>query len=190
VTVPKQADASANGDWYVVAPEFASPVGGALAGVPAESLPPLDMVLDLRADSIAWTGLVAQLDRRGRSRSVVAGAVQGRQRVVALGVSGLWRWASHGGVAQEAYRALTASLTDWLLEDQAAAPAALAALRDSLAEGAGEFLPRAPSLGDQPGMNTAGFADPEPIRFSPWLYVAALVALVTEWVLRRRKGLR
>ena len=116
--------------------------------------------------------------------------MQGKQRVVALGVSGLWRWASHGGVAQEAYRALTAALTDWLLEDEAAAPAALTSLRDSLAEGAGEFLPRPASLGDQPGLTTASLTDPEPVRFSPWLYVAALVALVTEWVLRRRKGLR
>ena len=190
VTVPKQMDASANGDWYVAAPEFASPVGGALAGVPPESLPPLEMVLDLRSDSVAWTGLVAQLDRRGRSRAVVEGLMQGDRRVVSLGVSGLWRWASHGGVAQEGYRALTASLTDWLLEDHAGAPAALAALRDSLAQGAGEFLPRAPSLHSQPGTQAASFAEPEPLRFSPWAYVVALGALVLEWVLRRRRGLR
>jgi hypothetical protein len=148
------------------------------------------MVLELHGDSVAWTGLVAQLDRRGRSRAVVQGMVQGDRRTVALGVSGLWRWASHGGVAEEGYRALTASLTDWLLEERVGAPASLAALRDSLSRGAGEFLPREPSLRSQPGTQTAAIGEPEPLRFSPWLYVAALMALVMEWVLRRRRGLR
>lgn len=189
VTVPRQADASANGDWYVAAPEFASPVGGALSGVPPESLPPLDMVVEQRGDSVAWTGLVAQLDRRGRSRAVVQGAMQGNRRVVSLAVSGLWRWASHGGVAEEGYRALTASLTDWLLEERPGAPS-LTALRDSLAQGAGEFLPRRPSLASKEGTAAASIITPDPIRFSPWLYVIALLALVGEWVLRRRKGLR
>lgn len=190
ITVPKQMDGSANGDWYVVAPEFASPVGGALSGVPPESLPPLDMVLDVRADSVVWTGLVAQLDRRGRSRAVVQGSMLNGRRVVLFGVSGLWRWASRGGVADEGYRALTASLTDWLLEERSGAPASLTALRDSLARGAGEFLPRPPSLTSREGLTAASVVEPEPVRFSPALYVAALLALVIEWVLRRRRGLR
>lgn len=178
------------GDWYVAAPEFASPVGAALGGVPAESLPPLEAVQELKGDSVAWTGLIAQLERRGRSRAVVQGMVQDSRRTAAIGASGLWRWASHGGVAGEGYRSLMASLTDWLLEEHAAAPASLARLRDSLAAGASEFLPRTPSLHAQPGVRAATFLEPEPVRFSVWLYVVALAALVVEWVARRRRGLR
>jgi hypothetical protein len=189
-SVPRTGDGASGGDWYVVPPEFASPVGGALAGVPAESLPPLDMVLDLRSDSVEWTGLVAQLDRRGRSRPVVEGGVSGGRRTVMLGVSGLWRWASRGGVAAEGYRAFTAALTDWLLEERGGAPAGLLALRDSLAREGLEYLPRARTLTAQPGIATAGIGESEPLRWSPWMYVMALGALVVEWVLRRRRGLR
>ncbi len=158
--------------------------------MPAESLPPLEMVLDLKGDSVAWTGLIAQLDRRGRSRAVVQGSDAGGRRTVAIGASGLWRWASHAGVAGEGYRALMASLTDWLLEERSGAPASLVRLRDSLATGTSEFLPREQTLHAQPGQASATFSEPEPVRFSTWLYVVALAALVIEWVARRRRGLR
>src|SRR5205823_3835762 len=102
--------------------EFASPVGAALGGIAPESLPPLDQAFELKADSVAWTGLIAQLDRRGRSRTVVQGMAEGDRRTVAIGAAGLWRWASHGGIAEQGYRALMSSLTDWLLESRAAAP--------------------------------------------------------------------
>ncbi|MBI1723377.1 MAG: VWA domain-containing protein [Gemmatimonadetes bacterium] len=180
----------APGDWYVMAPEFASPVGAAFAGVPAESLPPLEGVDEVRSDSVAWTGLTAQLDRRGRSRPVVQGALTGRRHVVTLSATGLWRWASRGGVAGEAYRALVASLTDWLLEERGGEHATLVAARDSLARGAAEFLPRAPVLTSQPGLAAVAARDPVPLRHVTWAYWAALVALVAEWIARRRVGLR
>ncbi|MFI5280503.1 MAG: vWA domain-containing protein [Gemmatimonadales bacterium] len=185
----QQADAPA-ADWYVTSPEFASPVGGALAGVPAESLPPLEAVLDVHPDSVSWTGLVAQVDRRGRSRPVVVGAVTGGRRTAVVGASGLWRWASRGGVAEQAYRALMASLTDWLMEERTGAPADLALLRDSLARTSAEFLPRRPALAAQPGLGAAEAGEAVPVRFSPWLYFAAIVALLAEWIGRRRRGLR
>jgi len=139
---------------------------------------------------VAWTGLVAQLDRRGRSRRIVEGVVTAGRRSVLVGATGLWRWASRGGVPAEGYRALTASLTDWLLEDRGGAPPSLIALRDSLARAGVEFLPRPATLGAQPGLTVAGTGEPEPLRFSLWLYAAALGALVVEWVARRRRGLR
>jgi hypothetical protein len=185
----QQADAPA-ADWYVTSPEFASPVGGALVGVPAESLPPLEAVLDLHPDSVAWTGLVAQVDRRGRSRPVVVGALGGRGRTAVVGASGLWRWASRGGLAEQAYRAVIASLTDWLLEEHTGAPADLAQLRDSLARTTAEFLPRRPALAAQPGLGAAEAGEAVPVRFSPWLYIAAIAALIVEWIGRRRRGLR
>jgi hypothetical protein len=159
----QQADAPA-ADWYVTSPEFASPVGGALAGIPAESLPPLEAVLDLHPDSVSWTGLVAQVDRRGRSRPVVVGALGGRGRTAVVGASGLWRWASRGGLAEQAYRAVIASLTDWLLEEHTGAPADLAQLRDSLARTTAEFLPRRLRPG---GLGAAEAGDAVPVRFSP-----------------------
>jgi hypothetical protein len=190
ITIGGPSDNAAAGDWYVIAPEFASPVGAALSGVPAESLPPLESVLELKGDTVTWAGMIAQLDRRGHSRVVVQGVEAGGRRTVAIGASGLWRWASHGGVAGEGYRALMSSLTDWLLQEHASAPASLARLRDSLGAGEDEFLPRTPTLHSQPGLATASFFEPEPVRFSPWLYAVALAALVIEWVARRRRGLR
>ncbi|MDP3774715.1 MAG: hypothetical protein Q8Q85_10665 [Gemmatimonadales bacterium] len=178
------------GDWYVMPPEFASPVGAALGGVAVESLPPLEAVLDIRADSIAWTGLTAQLDRRGRSRPVVQGTTFGGRRVVTLGATGLWRWASRGGVAAEGYRALVASLTDWLLEERGGEQSSLVAARDSLARGATEFLPRAPVLSSQPGLAMEEAGEPFPLRHVQLVYWAALLALLAEWIARRRMGLR
>lgn len=182
------------GDWYVVAPEFASPIGGALAGVPVESLPPLEAVGEAAGDSVAWTGLLVQQDRRGRSRPVIQGHLQrgagGERRTVFVTGSGFWRWASRGGAAAEAYRALVASLTDWLLEERARAPLELIALRDSLARGASEFLPRDPVLAPQAGIDAAAAGEPVPLRHSGWIYGLALAALLAEWIARRRKGLR
>lgn len=183
-------DEGGEGDWYVQAPEFASPAGGALAGVPPESLPPLERIQSLSEDSVEWTALTAQLDRRGRSRPVVQGTLTRGRRGVQIGASGLWRWASRGGVASEAARALVAALTDWLLADTGRDRADLAALRDSLAREARELVPGPRTLGEQDGRLTAAAADPLPLRHSPWPYLAALLALITEWITRRRRGLR
>ena len=179
----------AAGDWYVAPAEFASPIGAALAGMPAESLPPLESVAEGAVDSVAWTGLLVQQDRRGRSRPVIQGVAQGSRRTVVLSGSGFWRWASRGGAAAEAYRALVASLADWLLEERARAPARVLALRDSLSRGVGEFLPREPVLRAQPGLASAAAGEPVPLRHSGWLYLVAIAALLLEWIARRRQGL-
>jgi hypothetical protein len=178
------------GDWYVAAPEFASPVGGVLAGVPVESLPPLERAGELDEDSVAWTALAAQLERRGRLRPVMQGTVSGAQRGVRVGATGLWRWAAKGGVAGEAYRAMIAALTDWLLEDTSGERTGLARVRDSLAREGREFLPRPAVLAPQSGRASIARAEPVPLRHTPWPYAIALLALVAEWVARRRQGLR
>lgn len=51
-----------------------------------------------------------------------------------------------------------------------------------------EWLPRAPSLTSQPGEATARLASVG-LRDRWWLFVIAIVALATEWALRRRQGL-
>jgi hypothetical protein len=189
---PAQAEEGAGppGDWYVAAPEFASPVGAALAGVPIESLPPLEAAFDVRGDSVAWTALFAQQGRRGRARAVLSGSVDGPRRRILVTGAGLWRWAGKGGVAAEAYRALVASMADWLLEEGEREAPALSALRDSLARGAGELVPRRPVLASQPGLASAAGGEPVPIRHGMWVYAVVLAALIIEWVGRKRRGLR
>ena len=103
------------GDWYVERPS-PSPLTAALAGVAWDSLPPAVAAGETPRDSGVITVLTARLARRGSPRPVVTlepGGRGGRRATVAA--AGLWRWAFRGGAAAEAYRALIAGLTDWLL---------------------------------------------------------------------------
>ena len=181
---------TAAGDWYVTPTDAPSPLGAALAGVPAESLPPLEAVGVSGRDTAVWVGLVAQLARRGRPRSVIEGSEAGGRRTLRVTGAGLWRWASQGGVAQEGYRALTAAMTDWLLGETERRSPGLEAQRDSLARGLDELLPRQRTLNAQPGEKGVATGATIPARQSPWLYAAALGALMLEWVARRRRGMR
>jgi len=178
------------GDWYVAPSDAPSPVGDALAGVRADSLPPLEALAEPPADSTEWTAVAARLGRRGRAWPVIVGSEQGPHRMVRVLGSGLWRWASKGGVAAEGYRSLVAALTDWLLAEPAREGAALAARRDSLNRGLDELLPRPHTLESQPGIRVAAAGEAEPLRHFPWVYGAALGALVLEWIARRRRGMR
>ena len=126
------------GDWYVERPS-PSPLTAALAGVAWDSLPPAVAVGETPRDSGVMTVLTARLARRGAARPVVTLeqfqkiephryqrplfvldlAVtleqQGGRRGATVAAAGLWRWAFRGGAGEEAYRALVAALTDWLL---------------------------------------------------------------------------
>ena len=177
------------GDWYVAPSETGSPVGAALSGVPADSLPPLESLAELPADTAAWAALSARLARRGRAWPAITGFEAADRRVVRVAGSGLWRWASKGGVAAEAYRSLVAALTDWLLAQPAGAGQALAARRDSLNRGLDELLPRPRTLASQPGARIVAEGASEPVRRLTWVYAVALGALVLEWAARRRRGM-
>ena len=101
------------GEWYASAAP-PSPLAPALASLPFDSLPPLNVASALpRGD---WQGLVA---RRGGSaqdiRAVLSG-VDAPRRVAVLGAQGFWRWRFRGGVRAEAYDAFFGSLFDWLVE--------------------------------------------------------------------------
>jgi hypothetical protein len=80
-------------------------------------------------------------------------------------------------------------LADWLLERGAADDGGVAALRDSLARGASERLPRAPILAPQAG-SVAGASRRVPLQQRPWVYAVVLAALSLEWIARRRRGMR
>jgi hypothetical protein len=179
-----------SGDWYVAAEQTASPVSGPLAGVPAESLPPLAAMRAAPGDSAAWTAVLARLGRRGPARPLLVGdARDGRRSVSVLG-SGLWRWTSKGGVAEEGYRALVLGIADWLLERRAEDDAGVQVLRDSLSRGVREYLPRRPTLSAQAGGGERGAAERTPLQQRPWVFGAILAALCVEWVVRRRRGMR
>ena len=106
------------GDWYVQ-PPVASPIAGALAGVAWDSLPPVTALGELApsspSDSSPVIALTARLARRGPPRAVIALSQRDGNRRATIAAGGLYRWAFRGGASAEAYRALVAGLTDWLL---------------------------------------------------------------------------
>lgn len=103
------------GDWYPAAAVPASPLAGRLAGIRWDSLPPLTGMAPTFQGAAEWVALAARQGRRGPERPVVVGRDSaGTRRLVVLG-DGLWRWAFRGGAPREAYRALVAAGTDWLL---------------------------------------------------------------------------
>ncbi|HWC73598.1 MAG TPA: hypothetical protein VG454_06645, partial [Gemmatimonadales bacterium] len=108
------------GDWYVERPP-SSPLTATLAGIDWDSLPPATAAgpAPEALDSNA-VALTARLARRGPARPIVIlePGSGGRRAVVTAG--GLWRWAFRGGVSEQAYRSLVASLVDWLLGERSA----------------------------------------------------------------------
>lgn len=103
------------GDWYPPAAVSPSPLAGRLAGIRWDSLPPLTGVVPTIQSEAEWIALSARQGRRGPERPVVVGRDSaGTRRLVVVG-DGLWRWAFRGGAPREAYRALVAAGTDWLL---------------------------------------------------------------------------
>jgi hypothetical protein len=104
-----------DGDWYVD-PAPASPVGGPLAGVRWDSLPPLTAVAEMTLDTSGSSpALTARLARRGPVEPVVVLSERGGRRQASIAGQGLWRWSFRGGTSGEAYRALVAAVADWLL---------------------------------------------------------------------------
>src|SRR4029077_18568587 len=105
-----------DGDWYVQ-PPGPSPLATALAGVAWDSLPPAASLADAaQIDSSAVVALTARLARRGPPRPVLLLSEREGERGAVIAAGGLYRWAFRGGASAEAYRALVAGLTDWLLE--------------------------------------------------------------------------
>jgi len=64
------------------------------------------------------------------------------------------------------------------------------ALRDSLQRGTAELLPRPVALAPQRGNLSAVAVETEPLRHTPWIALVAVLALLAEWIARRRVGLR
>jgi hypothetical protein len=102
------------GDWYLTAVEV-SPIAGAFLGQPVDSFPPATQLVPLEPGPGDWTGLTAQLGRRGGARPAITGRQEGSVRSVTVAADGLWRWAFRGGASEQSYRTWVAATTSWLL---------------------------------------------------------------------------
>lgn len=162
-----------------------SPLVAALAGVPWDSLPPLD-VAPLR-QAPQYPAIIARRARRLDER-VVVGLSDGPRRVAVVPASGLWRWRLRGGRAADAFDAVWGSIFDWVGAESSrgaagAAPGAPPGV-------SAEWVPRRPTV------SAGAVGDGAPLDLAPrartawWLALVALLALCAEWLLRRRIGLR
>ncbi|MGH7678097.1 MAG: hypothetical protein ACRENU_06490 [Gemmatimonadaceae bacterium] len=109
--VPPDAD---DGEWYIAATP-ASPLSGALAAIPIESLPPVVAGPPATGE---WTALEARRGREALRRPVIVGRDEPR-RVVTVTGSGFWRWRFRGGASGDAYAALWGGIFDWLAAERA-----------------------------------------------------------------------
>jgi hypothetical protein len=162
-----------------------SPLVAALAGVPWDSLPPLD-VAPLRP-APRYPAVLARRARRLDER-VVVGLAEGPPRVAIVPASGLWRWRLRGGRSADAFDAVWGSIFDWVgAEPARESLAGAAASRSGIAA---EWVPRRPNI------SAGAVGEGAPLDLAPrargvwWLALIALLALCGEWLLRRRIGLR
>lgn len=168
-----------------------SPLVASLAGVPWDSLPPLDVAL--AGSPSQYTAIVARRARRFDERTVV-GLTDGPRRVAVIPASGLWRWRLRGGRAADAFDAVWGSIFDWVGSTAESLRSARgdrlsAAERSGIAQ---ELVPRRPTVasgevGDGAPLDLASRARGQA---GWWLAAIILLALCAEWLLRRRIGLR
>lgn len=109
--IPAEAE---EGEWYPVATP-ASPLSGALAALPLDSLPPVAAGAPAAGD---WTALEARRGRESVRRPLVTGRDEPR-RVVTVTGSGFWRWRFRGGASADAFAALWGGVFDWLAAERA-----------------------------------------------------------------------
>ncbi|HYC51397.1 MAG TPA: hypothetical protein VEB19_09850 [Gemmatimonadaceae bacterium] len=109
--VPAEAD---EGEWYVAATPV-SPLSGALAAIPIDSLPPIAAGTPATG---AWTAVETRRGRDPVRRPVVVGQDEPR-RVVTVTGSGFWRWRFRAGASADAYAALWGGIFDWLAAERA-----------------------------------------------------------------------
>ena len=109
--VPADAE---EGEWYAAATP-ASPLSGALAAVPLDSLPPIAAGTPATGE---WTALETRRGRDPVRRAVVVGRDEPRRVVIVTG-SGFWRWRFRGGAGADAFAALWGGIFDWLAAERA-----------------------------------------------------------------------
>ena len=115
--VPAKADAAARAgenargaEWYVSGAP-ASPLTGALAGLPWDTLPPITASSAARG---TFTILEARLGKSGAPVPVIAGRDKDGFRTLIITGSGFAGWALRGGRSAAAFVALWGAMFDWL----------------------------------------------------------------------------
>ena len=102
------------GDDYYATSAPPSPLTAALAGVPWDSLPPVE--IGPPGSDHEWIAANARRGRRFDERPFVVGTSHPR-RIVIVPATGLWRWKFRGGRSAEAFTALWGSIFDWMTGD-------------------------------------------------------------------------
>lgn len=111
-----------SGEWRAT-PTPDSPIAPALAGIPWDSVPPIDPASGAAKGD--WVALRAAATGGSGPRAIVAGSeTSGRRRAV-VAASGMWRWRARGGVPGDAYNALWGALVDWVSRTRPDARSAL-----------------------------------------------------------------
>lgn len=175
------------GDDYYPAGTGDSPLAAGLAGVPWDSLPPLDVA------AMAPRGYPAVIARRARrfDERTVFHLEDGARRNVVVPASGLWRWRLRGGRTSDAFDAVWGSVFDWVGDERGeAARAAAGGVGPSRTALRAELVPRRPTV------SSGAVGDGVPLDRAPralhawWLAAIAIAAVCAEWLLRRKIGLR
>lgn len=169
------------GDDYYPSGTGDSPIAAALAGVPWDSLPPVE-VAPIRPGG--YSAILARRARRFDERTLVV-LTEGTRRVAVIPATGMWRWRLRGGRSADAFDAVWGSIFDWVgAEPNAGASSA------SRGGPVREWVPRRPTVA------AGAVGDGVPLDRAPralgawWLALVAIAALCAEWLLRRRIGLR
>lgn len=116
--------ANDEGEWYASAAP-PSPLAPALATLPFDSLPPLNVAPAVpRGD---WQGLTTRRGGAAQTTRVALVGWDAPRRIAVLGAQGFWRWRFRGGVRADAYDAFFGSLYDWLVEGRTDRRAAMPA---------------------------------------------------------------
>lgn len=158
-----------------------SPIAAALAGVPWDSLPPLDVA------ATRDEGYAAVRSRRARrfDERVVVRLFDGPRRIALVPAAGFGRWRLRGGRPADAFDALWGSVLDWVGADTLRGPMGPGATADRA-----ELVPRRPSVADGAIGTGRSVAAAPRAGTAWWLALIAVVALCAEWIWRRRVGLR
>ncbi len=178
------------GDDYYPAGTGDSPLAAALAGVPWDSLPPVDVSL------VSSRGLPAVIARRARrfDERTIFHLEDGPRRAVIVPASGLWRWRLRGGRTADAFDAIWGSVFDWVGDERREA-AARGAARDA-SDPAARSAMRAEWVPRRPTVQSGAVGEGAPMDRAPralaawWLAAIAIAALCAEWLLRRKIGMR
>src|SRR5207302_653252 len=109
-----------------------------------------------------------------------------------IAAGGLYRWAFRGGTSAEAYRALVAGLTDWLLGGGVASGERFVPMTTAIPNGLPvqwRWLAGGEPRDVVVALTSAHGLQQDTLRDRWWLFVAAIAAFTAEWAWRRRQAL-